>query len=407
MAHQILDLFESTLTDFKVDRNLIKTIGALRVEFMQKNQDHLEFFSGNLIGVNPIKYLKSNREDWFDLVLEANESDLKEKLKEVEAIDKDWVRANDIVNLSSLWLLYKIHNSSLSPKDKERGLLEVCLLLQYKFLSSLLSNYFQYRASREVAIATYEALSRKFDIKQLGSWQALLMHRSKNIISRHGIFFNTYSKFNDDIAIINMITGIQDGLRNIVKKQKDVFNKVRDQNMAITSTTSTVTFDGESELMDVNRDHTSYTRYLKDVISDKSTFIRSELMSIVLELMHTVNEGHLIDVLEYCAKNSGKGGDKRVFKLIDNVLLHTYSYLNENESVMSSGDNLNTLIVGLKNMYVASRMSNPQLLESKKLADKIVDSALSTKNKSSKASTRAALQLYLVLRALSKRFYHG
>lgn len=405
--HQIRDIFDTELEDLKVDKKLIKTITDLRVGFMNKNQDHLEFFTGNLIGVNPIKYLKNDREDWFDLVLEANEADLKPLLKTVDAIDPTWHRANDVVNMSALWLLYKIHNSSLSPKDKERGLIETVLLLQYKFLSSLLSNFFEYRASREVAIATYEALSRKFDIKQKGSWQGLLMYRSKNIIDRHGIFFPTYSTFNDDQSILNMLTGIQDGLRNIVKKQKDVFDRVREQNLKITATTNTVVFDGEKEIMDVNRDHTDYTRYLKDIITDKPTFIRTELISIVTELLHTVNEGFLIEALEYCSVNFGKGGDKNIELLLDKVMLHTYVFLYDNEGVMSSGNDISKLMASLKNLYLASRMSDPQLIENKNLADKIVSKAITTRNKHSKASVRTALQLYIVLRALSKKYYHG
>lgn len=407
MASQIRDMFDNHLVDLKVDKSLIKTIRELRIEFMNRNEDHLSFFSGNLIGVHPIRYKTSDRDNWFDMVLEIDESDIKPELKGIKAIDPSWVRANDLINLSSIWLLYKIYNSNLSPKDKEQGMMEVCLLLQYKFLSSLLTHFFKYRADPEVAMATYEALSRKFDIKQQGSWQALLEYRSENIISRNGIHFLTYSKMGDDQKVLNMITDIQDRLRNIVKKQKDVFDRVRNQNLRISSSSSVVEFDGEKEILDRTRDHTSYTRYLKDIISDKPTFIREELLDIITDALHTVNRAYLVQSLDYCSDNFGKGGDKRIEKLIDETLLHAYRYISENEGIMKSTTDIGSLIVRLKNLYLASRMSDDQLLNMRDLSEKIVKKSVHSRNTAALAAVRTGLQLYLVLRAFAKKYYHG
>lgn len=407
MAKQIKEVLDEQLGHIKIDRRFIKTIRELRIEFMNRNEDHLNFFSGNLIGVYPIKYISNDRENWYDLVLEVDESDVKQAIKKIDAIDPTWVRANDVVNLSSMWLLHKIYNSSLSPKDKELGMNEVLLLLQYKFLSSLLSHFFRYRADRAVATATYEALSRKFDIKQQGSWQALLEYRAKNIIDRNGIHYPTYSKMSDDQKVINMITDIQDRLRNIVKKQKDVFDRVRNQNLRISSTSTVVMMDGEKEILDRTRDHTSYTRYLKDIISDQSTFIREELIDIIVDALHTVNRSYLEQSLEYCSENFGRGGDKNIEKLIDETLLHAYRYISDNEGIMSSGSDLGTLIFKLKNLYLASRMSDSQLLSMRDLSEKIVSKSVRSRNSAAMASVRTAIQLYIVIRAFSKKYYQG
>ncbi len=407
MAKQIKELFDKNLDHIKIDRSFIKDLKELRVEFMNRNEDHLEFFTSNLIGVNPIKYKSSDRDNWFDEIIEIDEADLKPGLKDIKTIDPSWVRANDLINLSSIYILHRIYNSDLSPKDKEKGMMEVCLLLQYKFLSSLLWNFFRYRADKEVAIATYEALSRKFDIKQQGSWQGLLEHRSKNIIDRHGIHYKTYSTMNDDQGVINMITDIQDRLRNIVKKQKDVFDRVREQNLRISSTKTVVEFDGEKEILDRTRDHTAYTRYLKDIIADKPTFIREELIDIITDALHTVNKQYLLQALEYCSDNYGKHGDKNVEKLIDESLLHVYRYLSDNDGIMQSSSDIGGLVIKLKNLYLASRMSDDQLLKMRDLSNKIIKRSVSSRNKAALASVRTGLQLYIVLRAFAKKYYQG
>lgn len=407
MAKQIKELFDKELDHLKIDNSFVKTLRELRLEFMNRNDDHLSFFTGNLVGVHQIRYRKTDREAWFDLVLETDEDDLKPLVKEVDYIDNSWIRANDVVNLSSIWLLHAIFNSKLSARKKEEAMFEVCLLLHYKFLSSLMINYFEYRAVKEVAMATYEALSRKFAIKAEGSWQGLLEKRSRDIISSNSIHYKTIANMDSDGAVVDMISDIQDRMRNVVKKLKATFDRVRKDNLKISSTSTVVLFDGEKEILAQTRDQTAYTRYLKDIISDKPTFIRTELVDIVNDSLHTMNPNYFMETLEYCSDNYGKRGDKNIEKLIELTLLHVYRFLSDNEGTMSSGGDIANLLQKLKNLYLASRMSDDQLLEMKSTADKIVNKSIRSNNSAAKASVRSGLQLYIVLRAFSKKYYQS
>lgn len=402
----IRSVFEKHCGHIKIDRRLVKRLNELRVGFVNRNEDHIEFFSGNLLGVNPVKYKTSDRDTWFDEILEVDESDIKEDIAKLESIDPNWIRANDIVNLSSTWLMYRIHIApALSARDKQQGIYDVCMLLQYKFITSILSRYFPYPADKAVAMATYEALSRKFEIKQFGSWQALLDHRAKSIIENKSIHYHAYTKYTDDAAILRMVNDIQDRLRKIIKKMTAVFYRVKEQNLRISTTSDLIVFDGEEQLRDLKRDHSGYLRYLRDVITDKKTFIRKELIQVVSGVLNTMPERHLEEALTYCVANHGSRGDPKVDMLLEETLLHTYSYISDNIGVMASTNDFAGLVGKLKNIYMASRMSDPNLISMRDKAEHIVKKSVSSKNKAVLSAVRTGLQIYIVLRAFTKNHY--
>ena len=405
MSMTIKQVFDENCTRVKINRQLIKQIQELRIGFVNRNEDHLNFFSSNLLGVYPVRYRPIDRQRWCDEILEVDEVDLKRDIKKVEYLDPDWVRPNDPVNQSCIWLLYQIHNSSLSDRDKEAGLMNTTLMLQYKFISSIMAHYFPYPANKATAMATYEALTRKYEIRQMGSWQALLEHRSRMILSPDSIHYRTYTQMAADAGVVGMINDVQQRLREVVKKYRATFQKVKEQNLRITSTTNVIEIDGESEIAERGRDHTDYTRYLKDVMGDKPTFIRQQLVDVVADAMHTMNEEHLYQALEYCSDNFGRGGDRNIDRLVEETLLHAYRYLSENQGVMQSPSDLAGLIGKLKNLYSASRMSDPQLIHMRDLAEKVIARSVRSRNKAALASVRTGLQIYLVLRSFARKYY--
>jgi len=407
MKESIKAIFEEECSHVKINRSLLKDIRNIRLSFINRNEDHLNFFSSTLLGVYPIRFLTTDRQQWFDEILEVDEEDIKKRLRKVEAIQKEsWVRAKDPYNHACIWLLHKIQtNTSISAREKEQGSMDVLLMLQYKFITSLMAHSFPYPADKDTAIATYEALSRKFEIKKYGSWQGLLEHRAEMVLDKNGIWYNKFMKFNDDKEIIDMFQDIQGRLKEVVKKMNKIFYRVKENKLKIVSTKSTVIFEGEVKLIEKTRDQTAYNHYIKTIINDKPTFIRSELLEIIYEIMHTMTPEHLDMTLSYVSDNFGKGGDKNVEKLVDELIYHVFRYLSDTEGLMSSKGNLGQLLLKLKNIYSASRMSDSQLIEIKELGSKIISKGVNTRNDAALASVRTGLFLYIVLRTFSKTYY--
>ena len=74
---------------------------------------------------------------------------------------------------------------------------------------------------------------------------------------------------------------------------------------------------------------------------------------------------------------------------------------------MASPSDLAGLIGKLKNLYSASRMSDPQLIKMRDLADKVVGRSVKSRNSAALASVRTGLQIYFVLRAFARKYYQG
>ena len=402
---EIKKLFDQLGNKTSIDRRKMLAIQSVRTGFMNRNDDHINFFSGNLLGVYPIRYKTSDKEVWLNDIAQINERDIKEGVSNIKHFEDDWVRANDPINLSSIWLLHKFNHSNLSNRDKETALRNTVLMLQYKFLSSLMAHWFKYPADKSTAIATYEALSRKFELKLHESWQGLLEHRTTMILDPKGIHYETFNKLNDDAAIIYMIYDIQERLKKIVKNLYMVFLKVKEQNLQIRSTSQMIEIDGKMELRDLTRTHTDYLRYLEDIITDKPTFIREELIDIICEIITSLPPQILKNVLIFCSDQYNPRNDRLVKPLLSETLLHAFIYLSENQGIMSNPKDIGGLILRLKNIYMASRMSDEHLLKMKELADKIVKKSAQSRNPTTLSAARTGLQTYIVLRAFSKNYY--
>lgn len=417
MGENVKSVFNDECSHLTIDKKLLKRIAAYRNAFLNRNEDHVAFFGGNLLGVNPIRYRATDMAAWFDDVLEADDVSIKRRVHSLPNIEPKFIVSSDVTNLSCLWLVNAIHVSPhLSAKEKEDGMCEVLLILHYKLLSSIMSHYFRYPADKEVATATYAALSKKYALKTHGSWSGLLNARARDIISRGSIHYKSVDKFEDDLAIVYMINDIQGRIREVVKKMMAVFYIIREQDAKITTTSSTVAIDGEVIIRDRTRQLTIYKRYLNDIVMNKSGFIRSEVVSVITNAMHTMPERLLVQTLGYVSDNylapslgkytdqSGQKADVKVSELLDEVLLHAFDFLNNNRNILRQND-LSLLIVRLKALYMSSRSTDPSLLKMRELGEYIVREATKSKNSSLISSIRTGLLLYIVLRTFTMKHY--
>lgn len=413
MVNTVKSVFEDECRDVKIDARLVKRIATYRSSFLNRNEDHVAFFGGNLLGVYPIRFKSSDSTSWFDDILEVDDLSLRQRLHALPSIEPRYHVSSDIFNLSCLWLLHAIHNSQhLSAREKEIGMIEVMLILHYKFLSSLMAHNFPYPADKEVAVATYAALSKKYALKVHGSWSALLHARALDIVSSNSIHRQTIVKFDDDKAIVYMVNDIQGRIREVVKKMMAVFYTIKDQNARIGTTSSVLSTDGENIVRDKTRNISAYRRYLHDVIPDKATFIRDEVFSVITGSMHTMPPRGLLEALSFMSDNyhvtdralRTEGGSNIIVELVDETLLHAFDFLSANRNILRQND-LGMLVSRLKAIYMSSRSSDPSLMKMRDLAEEIVRQTATTKNPSVIASIRTGILLYLVLRAFTMKYY--
>lgn len=396
---------EALPSNIKVDESLLKKMREYVQSFINKNEDHVRFFGTNLTGVYPVRFVSSDKNKWVDELLNIDEYETRQKIinPETGAVSEDWVRATDVMNISCLYLTHRYFNSNLNPRAKEEAMITVLMVLHCKLISSLMAHFFKYPADEATAMATYAALSKKYSIKQHGNWHGVLLNRCQDIIASNSIHYQTVVKFNDDDAIVYMIQDIQGRLRDMIKKLWKVFELVRTQNAKILSNAGMIELDGKLMVKDLSRDLPPYKKYIHDVVVDRNRFIKPELINVITDAISTLPEKLLYEALDHI--HSKIAIDKNIQSFLDKVVLHSFEFLLEQESTKVVLQNKALLIARLKALYMASRSSDPLLLDMRDLGVKIFKKSVNTKSQSVLAAVRTGVMLYIVLRMFAKDYY--
>ena len=392
----------------EINLALVKQVHLYERSFVNANEDHIAFFGGNLVGVHPLRFKTENRERWLNDIVMIDELDIRDSLRQVDSLDPGWIRANDVMNLSCLWLAYRFLNDpKLTHNQKEEGAIASLLVMQYKFLGSLMSHYFKFPADEATMQAAYAELSRKYALKAAGSWSALLEQRARDIISPRSVHARVMKDFLPDTAVIYAVGDIQGRLREMVKSICVVFFRVHELGIKIRTDKATFDVDGELITKDKSRHYTSLINYLDDVVDDRPSFIKPELIEVVSDAMHTMSPRLLHETLEWMSLNYRSKGLTQLEELVKETLLFAFDLISSDRALYAKDSGLTPLIAKLRSLYMASRMSDPVLLKTKELSEWVVTQSIKTKNSSVIASVRTGLHLYIVIRALAKNYYQN
>lgn len=403
----IKSIFEEECKDLVIDAKLCKKIAEYRLAFINKNPDHIDFFGGNLLGVQVVRFVQADQDKWFDEILEVNDSILESRLHELPTLDPEHMKvASDVMNLSCAWLLHALAVSPhLNERQKHDAMIDVAQVLQYKFLTSRLYRHFKYAANEATAKATYASLSLKFAIKQHQTWDKVLLARSEEIISKSGIHALAVYKMDDDTRVIYLLNDSQGRIRDMIKNIYDVFLRTHAQGDKVISTSSVIEHDGESMLKDRSKSILTYSRYLESIITDRRSFIREDLMMVIEKMMRTMGPRPFKMTLEWMSDNYRQRGAQDIEMIVKEVIVHAFDYMSQNRSIIRSSSDLPVVLSKLRGAYMASRGTDPSLMLLRDKTEHIVRLATGMKHDGNVKAVRTGILLYLVARALTMKHY--
>jgi hypothetical protein len=250
---------------------------------------------------------------------------------------------------------------------------------------------------------TYRQLSKKFDLKQYGSWQALIDARAKSIITQGtGIHYETYVRMTDDKAVIYMVGDVQDRLRDVINSINNVFHQVKMKENMITEGSSSVELDGVKHIRDVERVVSTYLRYVQNIVGVESDWYRPELATIIIKSNPTIPPAPLETALRYISSNYRYDKSGMIDELLKETIQHLFEYVASKN--LKLGD-VPDVVSKMKGAYRSSRTSNESLLKMREIGDEIVSTATGIRTAATVASVRVGLFLYIILRALSMKHY--
>jgi hypothetical protein len=386
---------------------MAEAIHRYKQSFINRNKEHAAFFGGNLLGANVVRFVDSDKDAWFDNIIQADEELLREHLHNLPGINPEWHVSSNVMNLSCAYLVHKFFHSALPAAQKMQAMVDVLLVLQFKYISSILYRFFPYPAPREVAEATYAALNMKFILKEKGSWLGLLQHRCDEILSRNSPHYNAISRMDSDKEVVDMLNAIHGALKGYVKNMREVMERIRLTGGKVSSVSSVAGVDGEEILKDKTRGPMVYTNYLKSILSDKNSFIREELLLVVTKIMPSANYRHLRAALEHVSGNYFKSDHQKIEKIVNLAMVHAFAYLSDNRISLRSNVDLSAMLIRLKGAYTSSRSTDPDLLELRDLVEEVIRPSVDSRTPAVVASVRTGVLLYLVSRAYTMSYYSG
>lgn len=398
----ILKTFQNHLGDLVIDPKWVKQLHATTNNFVNKNENHVKFFGGHFLGVYPIRWLEEDRAEWFDDILNVDDVALEDDLHALDAVNTNWIVSSDTYNLSAVYLLHAIHVSKLSATLKNQAKVYVLLNLHFKLLTSLLVRRFRYASDYESEMAAFANLTKRYSLKQHGTWIKLLTARCENIIGSSSIWKKTIEQFRDDRSIIDMVGDIQSRLRQVVNLLTSELHAALQSNSKITSVSNVMTVDGEAIVKDTAREVTRYKRYIHTVISDERSFVREELVSVISDAISTLSVPRFVVTLKHMSECYGTKTLPFLPMFLDEILIHAFEYISSNR--LRTND-LQVILPKMKAIYMASKTSNPDMLRIRDMADAIVNSHGKSRSPALVASERTAIILYVLFRALTANYY--
>jgi hypothetical protein len=404
-SNELKSFFETTFPSLVATKELANRLLDFQIRFVTKNQDHMEFFGGNLTGVHIVRFTPADMDKFFLDVLDIEEEEVKDGLFALPGVNKKHKVASDPFNNVCMYLIHIFLNSKLPENVKRIGALSTALILNYRYITSRLYRGFKYPADPQTAIATYAALNNKFILKRLGTWHAVLEDRTKDLIEPSGLHYKVLFDFTDDKKIKYAITDTQGRVREIFKNIYGEFVKIHERGKKIRSTSSTFEFEGEEMLKDKTNGLLAYIHYANSIVEDKNSIIKQEIIDAVCDIVKTASPMLLEQTLEWISDNAKFTNQKIIKEFIELVLVHSFKYLQDNRNVVSRATDLLSLAVILKGIYTSSRSSDEDLYKLRSLGEKIIKKTGLIKSSSMLASVRTVLMLYIVIRVFAMNHY--
>lgn len=402
----ILQVFNAHAEGIDIDEYFVNQVIRYATRFRTQDQEHMRFFGGVLLGVQKIRFTTRHNDTWFSDVLMMDEESLRRDLSKLPFYNTQTNRvASNAFNLSCCWLLYAIFHSKQIKKEKvrEAGMLAAMQVLHYKFICGLVARRYPYNADPAIAIKAYDELTLKSGIKRMNSWNEYIDERCNAIIARNSTHFSRWSTLEPDSVAERFVRDVNTGIRKVINRITDTYYAMYEEGKKIGTSSQTVELDDGLAVRDIKRNETTYRQYLFEIAYDRTSFVKRELMIVILDVHHTTNLLSLERALSYISANverPTKDG-KQVSQMLRLVMEHAIEYIILNKVDMRDL----TFLFYMRNVYTSNRTSNPKLLELRKIGSEVIKKATNARNDAEAAATRTGVFLYILLRVFSRNYY--
>ena len=399
----IKSLFDA-YSEANFDKALIGRALNYGLTFINKNERHISFFGGNLVGVYPIYFIKEDEYTWFTEVVKISEA--KELQRELFTILDQATNRNisrDAVNLSFFWLAHRALNApTLNDKQKLQLATVAIKVFLYKAITSLHGQRWKHASEiyMDVAMAVYEGLTLKSKIKQYETWEMVLNNMAEEVVTSHAKMRDSIISFNNDEEITDTMTYLWDKLKSVLQVLAATYYDLEAKRNVISFTTKFQYLEGEKILKEATSKYSTIKENMHHIAADENTFIIEDILQAVTKTLNTANIIQLKTLLKFISNNyNSSKHNVGLTKLIDDIIYYMFDLLNKKQI---SIDHLPTIAITLRNRFRASGVNSDVLDNVKESLTTYITLCIPRIDTNSLASLRIACMMYICIRALIK-----
>ncbi len=401
---KLKQIFDERFGNIRVNKELGLEFYNSQIRFISKGQEYIDFFGGNLVGVHVIKFTPNDEQNFYDL-FETNKEEVTYLVDKAPGINKNFIVSSDPFNLLNVYFTYRSLTSNyLNAAQRQNASMNLILLLQYKFITSIMNHFFRYPIDKATAEVIYNNLSFKFLLKQKGNWSNTLEYRAQEIIGPDSIHKETLLKFNDDNKIIYLLNDSQGRLRDMIKNIYREYLRVKESGITYRKTTN-IQLDEENGDSFKDKVHglENYRNYLMKVVQNENDYIKEELIQIILDLVPAVTREGLISILEFTVDKHMQ--EKYITEYLELVVSYSYNQMLNDVNILHDNKDIGKFLILLKAYYQSSKNKEPDLLKIRDLGDDLIKHATDIKTRITITTLRTAHFLYTVLRTYTRHYY--
>lgn len=385
------------------DKALYDKLHLNNIQFITKNEEHKNLFGSKLIGCFMLKYTEYDKNIFYDNLFGIDIEEVRNAIEQITTIQKHFKIARDDVNLVTFYMAHRfLSNPNLTEEKATQYAEEALNYFNYRTLVLTSSDFFIYPISEEKAVSLSERLSNRYVIKQVKNWAEYCQYRSSEYLKTrmHGIVKN----FTSDTELPNAITDLYSRTKDTLKNIYGEFDQMLRSNEVIKSR-STVANDIEGEEVVLDRLNTvdSYFTKIEALMTDKSSFIKKEMLDVTTDIVNTVSYKALEDTLHYTLEYSytNKVANDKVKNFIKGVLINATEYLRRNKVYLAKGTNVLQAINHIVGNLLHARSVDAEINTLKEDGDKLIKDVYKFKKElvteRNTKNLRNAFYVYIVL----------